>query len=149
MARGQTFWSNKYANMLHIIWIRLQLNFCLGCWMVLYTCCTKWIIRDIRTELISEHLDNVPMQFNTGTNHSIATVTVSTTQSYTTGTQHYLNRQSVVGAEHFGLRFRKHLLKPLLHHLREPTGPRIIACSHKLQHWKIKTNVLKNCTVVR
>lgn len=52
--------------------------------------------------------------------------------------QHYLNRESVVGVEHFGLRFRKHFLQPLLHHLREPTGPRIIAGSHELQHWNIK-----------
>lgn len=51
----------------------------------------------------------------------------------------YLNRKPAVNAEHFGLRLWKHLLKPLFHHLRESTGPRIITCSHKLQHWNIET----------
>lgn len=51
----------------------------------------------------------------------------------------YLNRELAVGVEHSSLRFRIHLLKPLFHHLRESTGPRIITSSHKLQHWYIKT----------
>lgn len=47
----------------------------------------------------------------------------------------YLNRESAVGVEHFSLYFRKHLLQPLFHQLRESTGPRIITSTHKLQHW--------------
>ena len=75
-----------------------------------------------------EHLEN-----HNKTKQNTSSVLVST---------RYLNRESAVGVQHFGLRFREHLLEPLFHHLGEPTGPRIITCSHKLQHWNIKTKTL-------
>lgn len=53
-------------------------------------------------------------------------------------TKAYLHGEPAVGVEDFGLRFGKHLLEPLLHHLREAAGPGIISSSHKLQHWKVE-----------
>lgn len=56
------------------------------------------------------------------------------TRCYRAVTLQHLNRESAVGVEHFGLCFRKHPFQPLLHHLREAAGPRVIARSHELKH---------------
>lgn len=104
-------------------------------WMILFTWQHKvsiWVRHQIVLIYLStvtpEHLEN-----HDKTKQNTSSVLVST---------RYLNRESAVGVQHFGLRFREHLLEPLFHHLGEPTGPRIITCSHKLQHWNIKTKTL-------
>lgn len=46
----------------------------------------------------------------------------------------YLDGQSAAGGEHLGPCFGEHPLQPLLHHLGEPAGPRIVSGAHKLQN---------------